>query len=225
MKDHPLTPMRDANLVTVMGRQTKLPVGLVPFDVVANGADAINAAVAGAVKDGKRFLVIDAITDDHLLAIGKAAAGIADADVLVAEPVVDVTAHLPARWRIANEEWYAFDSNPRTKGYEILLVMDESSYSTSGKTFFGTDRMEGEHPIEWSFPSPKMAELHPGRERAAFARFRAYEVKINIGKPIRLLLASPTGERWPIATVTAGSGPVSPVCTAPMSVRSISCLK
>jgi uncharacterized protein YgbK (DUF1537 family) len=67
--------MRDANLVTVMGRQTKLPVGLVPFDVVANGADAINAAVAGAVKDGKRFLVIDAITDDHLLAIGKAAAG------------------------------------------------------------------------------------------------------------------------------------------------------
>ncbi len=75
MKDHPLTPMRDANLVTVMGRQTKLPVGLVPFDVVANGADAINAAVAGAVKDGRRFLVIDAITDDHLLAIGKAAAG------------------------------------------------------------------------------------------------------------------------------------------------------
>ena len=75
MKDHPLTPMRDANLVTVMGRQTKLPVGIVPFDVVANGADAINAAVAGAVKDGKRFLVIDAITDDHLLAIGKAAAG------------------------------------------------------------------------------------------------------------------------------------------------------
>ena len=75
MKDHPLTPMRDANLVTVMGRQTKLPVGLVPFDVVTNGADAINAAVAGAVKDGKRFLVIDAITDDHLLAIGKAAAG------------------------------------------------------------------------------------------------------------------------------------------------------
>jgi uncharacterized protein YgbK (DUF1537 family) len=75
MKDHPLTPMRDANLVTVMGRQTKLAVGLVPFDVVTNGADAINAAVAGAVKDGKRFLVIDAITDDHLLAIGKAAAG------------------------------------------------------------------------------------------------------------------------------------------------------
>ena len=75
MKDHPLTPMRDSNLVAVTARQTGLPVGLVPFDVVADGADAINAAVADAVKDGKRFLVIDAITDDHLIAIGKAATG------------------------------------------------------------------------------------------------------------------------------------------------------
>ncbi len=75
MKDHPLTPMRDANLVTVMQRQTKLPVGLVPFDVVAKGAPAIDAAVADAVAAGTRFLVIDAISDDHLIAIGKAAAG------------------------------------------------------------------------------------------------------------------------------------------------------
>jgi uncharacterized protein YgbK (DUF1537 family) len=74
MKDHPLTPMHDANLVTVMARQTKLPVGLVPFDVVTQGGDAIAAAVTEAVKDGKRFLVVDAITDDNLLAIGKAAA-------------------------------------------------------------------------------------------------------------------------------------------------------
>lgn len=75
MKDHPLTPMRDSNLVNVMQRQTHLPVGLVPFDVVAKGAATIDTAVTDAVKDGKRFLVIDAITDDHLMAIGKAAAG------------------------------------------------------------------------------------------------------------------------------------------------------
>lgn len=74
MKDHPLTPMRDSNLVAVMQRQTTLPVGLVPFDVVTKGAEAISAAVADAMSQGKRFLVIDAITDDHLMAIGKAAA-------------------------------------------------------------------------------------------------------------------------------------------------------
>lgn len=75
MKDHPLTPMRDSNLVAVMQRQTKLPVGLVDYSVVDEGAAAIDRAVSEAQQDGKRFLVIDAISDRHLMAIGKAAAG------------------------------------------------------------------------------------------------------------------------------------------------------
>jgi type 1 glutamine amidotransferase len=72
-----------------------------------------------------------------------------DADVLVADPGTDVTGHLPSRWKVPNEEWYAFDSNPRDKGYEILLTMDEESYITRGETLFGNDRMQGEHPIAW----------------------------------------------------------------------------
>src|SRR5690606_6273604 len=44
MKDHPLTPMRDSNLVRVLQRQTRLNVGLVPYDVVDQGADATRAA-------------------------------------------------------------------------------------------------------------------------------------------------------------------------------------
>jgi uncharacterized protein YgbK (DUF1537 family) len=73
MKDHPLTPMRDSNLVAVMQRQTKLSVGLVDYGVVDQGPEAIENAVARAVRGGKRFLVIDAISDHHLMAIGKAA--------------------------------------------------------------------------------------------------------------------------------------------------------
>ncbi len=72
-----------------------------------------------------------------------------DADVLVADAGLAITAHLPTPWRVPNEEWYAFDSNPRDKGYEILLTLDESSYITRGETFFGTDSMTGEHPIAW----------------------------------------------------------------------------
>ena len=41
MKDHPLTPMRDPNLVRVLQRQTKLSVGLVAFEDVEAGPDAI----------------------------------------------------------------------------------------------------------------------------------------------------------------------------------------
>lgn len=72
-----------------------------------------------------------------------------DADVLVTDADNAITSHLHSPWRVPQEEWYAFDSNPRHKGYEILLTLDESSYITRGKTIFGQDRMEGEHPIAW----------------------------------------------------------------------------
>ena len=74
MKDHPLTPMRDSNLVRVLQGQTKLPVGLVPFGTVAQGRDAIRAAFKGLADAGKRFCVIDAITDQDLMEIGAAIA-------------------------------------------------------------------------------------------------------------------------------------------------------
>ncbi|MCF3641216.1 four-carbon acid sugar kinase family protein, partial [Rhizobium sp. TRM95111] len=76
MKDHPLTPMRDANLVRVLQKQTALPVGLVGYETVAKGAEAIRAAFDRAADDGKRMLIVDAVTDDQLRAIGKAAAGL-----------------------------------------------------------------------------------------------------------------------------------------------------
>jgi 3-dehydrotetronate 4-kinase len=75
MKDHPLTPMRDSNLARVLQRQTRLKVGLVPFAVVDAGADAIKRAMAAADARDERFLVLDAITDRHLVDMGTAAAG------------------------------------------------------------------------------------------------------------------------------------------------------
>ena len=74
MKDHPLTPMRDSNLVRVMQRQTTLKVGLVPFSVVDQGTEAIRAAYQAANAAGQSFVVVDAILDRHLVAMGEAAA-------------------------------------------------------------------------------------------------------------------------------------------------------
>ena len=67
----------------------------------------------------------------------------------MADPTVDVTSHLPARWAVPNEEWYAFDENPAAKGYEVLLTMDTDSYITTGGNALWRDDMEGEHPIAW----------------------------------------------------------------------------
>ena len=53
MKDHPLTPMRDSNLVRVLQRQTALSVGLVPFEDVEAGVEAVKKAFARAQGRGQ----------------------------------------------------------------------------------------------------------------------------------------------------------------------------
>lgn len=74
MQDHPLTPMRDSNLVRVLRRQTQSEVGLVPYAVVDAGPDAIREACTAAAKAGRRFVIVDALTDRHLIDMGTAAA-------------------------------------------------------------------------------------------------------------------------------------------------------
>jgi uncharacterized protein YgbK (DUF1537 family) len=74
MKDHPLTPMRDSNLVRVLQRQTGLSVGLVAFDTVETGVEAVRQALARESDAGRRIVIVDAVTDRHLRTIGLAAA-------------------------------------------------------------------------------------------------------------------------------------------------------
>jgi uncharacterized protein YgbK (DUF1537 family) len=74
MEKHPLTPMTDANLVRVLSRQTGGTVGLVPFGTVARGAAAIRAAMTALKEQGRRYAIVDAVTDADLFAIGEAAA-------------------------------------------------------------------------------------------------------------------------------------------------------
>ena len=74
MENHPLTPMKDANLVRVLSKQTDATVGLVPYATVANGAMAIRGAMTALKEQGRRYAIVDAVTDADLFAIGKAAA-------------------------------------------------------------------------------------------------------------------------------------------------------
>ncbi len=77
MKDHPLTPMRDSNLLRLMGAQSRRRVGLVDRATVAAGADAVKSAFRDLARDGVGYGVVDAISDDDLLTIGEAAAELA----------------------------------------------------------------------------------------------------------------------------------------------------
>ena len=74
MRDHPLTPMTDANLVRVLQSQVRRIVGLVPYAVVAQGPAAIARRFAELRADGIGIAIVDAIADADLGAIGEACA-------------------------------------------------------------------------------------------------------------------------------------------------------
>jgi uncharacterized protein YgbK (DUF1537 family) len=75
LKDHPLNPMHDANLVRVLGRQSRSRIGLVDLATVARGADAIRERLAKLASDGVRAAIVDAVFDANLEIIGQAALG------------------------------------------------------------------------------------------------------------------------------------------------------
>ena len=76
MAQHPLTPMRDSDVVRLLARQTSLPVGAIGGGIVRAGPAAVRAALADHAGAGRRYAVVDATTQGDIEAI---AAAIVDA--------------------------------------------------------------------------------------------------------------------------------------------------
>ena len=74
MRNHPLTPMTDSNLVRVMQSQTKRRVGLIDFQTVSQGHQAIEKKCADLREQGVSIAILDAVTNDDLRKIGPALA-------------------------------------------------------------------------------------------------------------------------------------------------------
>lgn len=72
MKDHPLTPMRDSNLMRLLAPQVTRPVGLVDRLTVAQGAGALRARLAGLHGEGVAHVVVDAVANEDLEVIAEA---------------------------------------------------------------------------------------------------------------------------------------------------------
>jgi uncharacterized protein YgbK (DUF1537 family) len=107
MKDHPLTPMRDASLVRVLQRQVRGKAGLVGLADVERGVAEIREAFGKARAAGQRFVIVDAIHDEHLRAIGAACA-----DMPLVTGGSGVAMGLPDNFRTANK--LAISSPPTT---------------------------------------------------------------------------------------------------------------
>ena len=125
MRHHPLTPMTDANLVRVLAAQTSVPVGLVDHRVVGAGPDAIRGRLAELERDGVGIAVVDAVSNDDLLRLGPALAGM---------PLVTagsgVAIGLPANWGITPSAEAAALPAP---GGHAAIVSGSVSVATNGQ--------------------------------------------------------------------------------------------
>jgi uncharacterized protein YgbK (DUF1537 family) len=74
MRHHPLTPMTNANLVDLLGRQTVRRVGLAPYDEVEAGADRLRQCFHSLRDEGVSIAVVDCLNDEHLRTICRASA-------------------------------------------------------------------------------------------------------------------------------------------------------
>jgi uncharacterized protein YgbK (DUF1537 family) len=104
LKDHPLNPMHDSNLVRVLGRQSKAKIGLVDLAVIARGPDAVRAHLADLSIRGFGAAIADAVFArdletigvvalDHRLSVGASGIGLGLARALVASS--RVKSHAP----------------------------------------------------------------------------------------------------------------------------------
>ena len=72
MKDHPLTPMRDSNLMRLLKPQVTKPVGLIDRLTVAQGVDAVRSSLAAHRSERTAHIVVDAVANADLETIAAA---------------------------------------------------------------------------------------------------------------------------------------------------------
>ncbi|MCG8694385.1 MAG: four-carbon acid sugar kinase family protein [Minwuiales bacterium] len=139
MRDHPLTPMTDSNLVHVLGRQTQGRVGLVHHRTVSHGAAAIAQEFDRLHGDGCVAAIVDAIDDADLLAIGHAAA-----DLKLVTGGSGVAMGLPDNFRRAGllTAKGAADALDPVDGLEAVIAG-----SCSAATIGQVAEMGGTHPM------------------------------------------------------------------------------
>ncbi|WEX74622.1 four-carbon acid sugar kinase family protein [Sinorhizobium numidicum] len=73
LKDHPLNPMHDANLVRVMARQSRGAVGLIDLATVTAGPSAVKARLDALRAAGVSAAIADAIFERDLETLGEVA--------------------------------------------------------------------------------------------------------------------------------------------------------
>jgi 3-dehydrotetronate 4-kinase len=119
MRDHPLTPMQDANLVRVLQRQTQRKIGRIDHAVVGTDSEQIRRQIAQLQRRGVEIAIVDATSDAELTRIGEACA-----DLLLVTAGSGLVLGLVPAWRARGllGGSAAADAPPRAAGLRAVIA-------------------------------------------------------------------------------------------------------
>jgi 3-dehydrotetronate 4-kinase len=130
MREHPLTPMTESNLVTHLGRQTARRVGLAPYESVEAGAEELERCFERLRDNGVSVAIVDCLNDAHVETVCRASA-----DLRLVTGSSALGQGLPAVWR--ERGWVeehdartATLSSSNTEGRGRLVVAGSCSVAT-----------------------------------------------------------------------------------------------
>ncbi|MFA3778697.1 3-oxo-tetronate kinase [Yersinia sp. 1652 StPb PI] len=72
MRNHPVTPMTDSNLLRLMDAQARGRSGLINSTVMDQGVQAVRSQLTRLKEEGIRYVVLDSLNESHLLTQGEA---------------------------------------------------------------------------------------------------------------------------------------------------------
>lgn len=188
---HPLTPMRDPDLVRVLSRQTPHTVGLVRTEVVRRGAAAVGAEIGALRSAGVRHVLVDAVLDDDLDTVAAAVSPMPDVLVGGAAGLITAVVRATPGARVAaappppsgralilsgsgserTREQVAAHDGPRFELRPDLLMADPEAVIGDALSFLGA-RDDGVPPLVTATAEPEEVagvQHRWGRARSAQA--------------------------------------------------------
>lgn len=189
LRDHPLTPMRDPDLVRVLSRQTPAPVALVPWATVHSGA--LGASLAALTADGAGHVLVDALNDDDLDLLARAVEQLARCVLLGG--AAGLAAAVARRWGLAGRA----RTVPAVPDGPSLVIAGSCAQRTRMQVAeFGGPRIE---------ITPSALHQDPGTVDRALDRIAAY-YREDPSRPVLVTSSAPPEE---VAAAEAALGPTA----------------
>lgn len=132
MRNHPLTPMTNPNLVDFLQKQTPRKVGLAVYPVVSKGGEAIAVEFGRLQDEGVEIAVVDCLLDGDVAAISE---GLGDMRLITGGSAPGIG--LPSVWR--KKGWLTQDDGTaeraafRKPDHGCLIVAGSCSVATRGQ--------------------------------------------------------------------------------------------